>query len=172
MPRTTTANGKTSTGRTKRTASKRKNAGKPADGGVRAAYRPRQVGNADVQRFLDALESPTRRDDAFVLDEMFQRISRAKPRLAGSIVGYGSYTYTLANGKRSQSMRIGFSPRKQSLVVYIMPGFADPAALQRLGKHKAGRSCLYITRLADIDAKVLEQLARSAWDVMAERYPD
>jgi hypothetical protein len=69
-------------------------------------------------------------------------------------------------------MRMGFSPRKQSLVVDIMPGFTDPATLERLGKHKTGRSCLYITRLAHVDMDVLEELARAAWDTMAERYPD
>jgi hypothetical protein len=131
-----------------------------------------KVGNAEVQKFLEEVENATRRSDSFVLDEMFQRISGKKPRLHGSIVGYGSYTYTLASGEKSQAMRLGFSPRKQSLVVYIMPGFSDASILERLGKLKTGRSCLYIARLSNVDLTVLEELAQCAWNVMAERYPD
>lgn len=88
-----------------------------------------------------------------------------------SIVGYGRYRYTNSKGKEFGWFLTGFSPRKQALTVYIMPGFSEESALMaRLGKHKTGRSCLYINKLDDVDTDVLEDLiARSvAW--MRDKY--
>jgi hypothetical protein len=124
-----------------------------------------------VERFLANVAHPTRRQDAQALDKLFRSISGEKPRLWGSIVGYGTYRYTLANGEQSESLRIGFSPRNQSLVIYIMPGFHDPGMLERLGKHKTGKSCLYITRLDHIDLDVLRELSQAACNEMKRRYP-
>ena len=69
--------------------------------------------------------------------------------------------------------RIGFSPRAKELVVYLVPGFEDKEGLlARLGKHRIGKSCLYIKRLADVDESVLEALARGSLDYMKEKYPE
>ena len=70
-------------------------------------------------------------------------------------------------------MRVGFAPRKANLVVYIMSGFKEyDALLEKLGKHKTGKSCLYIKRLSDIDESVLEELITLSVAYMAEKYPE
>ena len=127
----------------------------------------------EVQRFLDAVEHPTRRADGLTLYEMMDRVSGLEARMWGpTIVGFGSYNYTYESGRSGTSLRVGFSPRKAKLVVYIMPGFDTyDELLQRLGKHKTGSSCLYINKLADVDMAVLEELVRRSLDAMAERYP-
>jgi hypothetical protein len=88
----------------------------------------------------------------------------AAPRMWGSsIVGFGEYRYKYASGRENDWFLVGFSPRKQDLTIYIMGGFDRYEALMsRLGKYKAGGSCLYIKRLADIDAAVLEELVSAS----------
>ena len=129
---------------------------------------------ASVSGFIENVEHETRRRDAHALNEMMSRITGEEPEMWGaSIVGYGRYRYTNSKGKALGWFLTGFSPRKQALTVYIMPGFLEESALMaRLGKHKTGRSCLYINKLDDVDVEVLEQLiARSvAW--MREKYGD
>jgi hypothetical protein len=89
-----------------------------------------------------------------------------------SIIGYGSYRYKYESGHEGEWPRAGFSPRKANLVVYLMPGYEDHAALlKRLGKHKIGKSCLYINKLADVDERVLRELIAKSWKRMAEMYP-
>ncbi len=97
---------------------------------------------------------------------MFREITGEKPAMWGpSIVGYGEHQSATGTWPRS-----AFSPRKGNLVVYLVPGFSeDVALLGKLGKHKTGKSCLYIKRLADVDAKVLRKLAVKSWKYM-EKY--
>lgn len=115
-----------------------------------------------VADFLAAAEPAERRSDAQTLDASFQRVTGFKPQMWGpTIVGYGQYSYTYDSGHSGHSLAVGFSPRKTAFSVYI--GAGDPSAadlLSRLGKHKIGKSCLYITRLSDIDLGVLEALIR------------
>ena len=88
-----------------------------------------------------------------------------------SIVGYGQYHYKYDSGREGDFILTGFSPRKQNLVVYIMPGFSPFASLmKRLGKYKTGKSCLYIRKLDDIDESVLDQLISKSVQLMRERY--
>ena len=121
---------------------------------------------ASVSDFLNAVEHPVRRADALALDEMFQRVTGFAPRMWGpSIVGYGRYEYTYASGREGDFLATGFSPRKANLSVYIMPGYEDfDDILSRLGKHRFGKSCLYINKLADVDLDVLEELVRAVLD--------
>lgn len=132
-----------------------------------------QPTNADVTAFLNAVEHPTRRVDALALDAMFQNITGWQPRLWGpSIIGYGQYHYRYASGREGNFLATGFSPRKASLSVYIMPGYQDYSGiLARLGKHKTGKSCLYINKLADIDLDVLEELIRAGLADLKRIYP-
>ena len=89
-----------------------------------------------------------------------------------SIIGFGSYHYRYESGREGDMCRIGFSPRAANLVLYIMPGFADETArLSALGKHRIGKSCLYVNRLTDVDMTVLEAMVRDAWEWMNARYP-
>jgi hypothetical protein len=102
-----------------------------------------------------------------------RKITGQKPVLWGdSIVGFDCYRYGRSNGKQFEFFRTGFSPRKQALTIYIMPGYSDfSAILARLGPHKTGKSCLYLKRLADVDLAVLEELVRAGYTDMNERYP-
>jgi hypothetical protein len=126
-----------------------------------------------VSEFLSGIEDERRRRDAKALDKLFRGITGEKPVLWGpSIVGYGSYHYKYDSGREGDSMRIGFSPRKQNLTLYIMPGFRDYSSLlKELGKHKTGKSCLYVKTLEDVKVGVLKKLARKAWHDMKKRYP-
>lgn len=76
-----------------------------------------------------------------------------------SIVGFGSYHYKYASGQEGDWMLTAFSPRKQNLTLYIMPGFERYENLMKqLGKYKTGKSCLYIKKLEDVDLEVLKEL--------------
>lgn len=127
----------------------------------------------DPHDFIAAVEHPTRRADAGVVLDMMTRITGWEPRMWGpSIIGFGSYRYQTANGKWHDFMRIGFSPRKANLVVYVLPGYSDfGPILDRIGKYKKGKSCLYINKLADVDLGVLEELIQAGLDDMAKKYP-
>lgn len=115
---------------------------------------------ADVAAVLAAVTPATRQADAVRLDALFRSITGWEPRMWGpSIIGYGQYHYRYDSGREGDMCATGFAPRKANLVLYIMPGYADFAPiLARLGKHKLGKSCIYINKLADVDEGVLREL--------------
>ena len=127
-----------------------------------------------VESFIDAVENPTRREDARTVLAMMERITGCEPKMWGpSIIGFGSYHYRYDSGHEGIACRLGFSPRKAQLVLYVLTETEGEAELlARLGKHKIGKCCLYINKLADVDMGVLEALTRRAWDRMNRRYPD
>ncbi|MGV3457838.1 DUF1801 domain-containing protein [Sphingomonas sp.] len=127
----------------------------------------------DVGAFIDAVENPVRRDDAKRVCAMLERITGEPPNMWGpSIIGFGSYHYRYDSGHEGDMCRLGFSPRKAELVLYILTGEPDEAEkLARLGKHKTGKSCLYIKKLADVDMAVLEEIASDALSYMDSKYP-
>lgn len=118
---------------------------------------------ASVEEFLNAVEPERKRADALALDVMFREVTGFEPVMWGpTIVGYGRYHYRYKSGREGDFLATGFSPRKANLSLYIMPGYQDYGhILEGLGKHKLGRSCLYINKLADIDMKVLARLVKS-----------
>lgn len=124
--------------------------------------------------YIAGIDHPVRREDAEVLLDLMRRITGWDARMWGpSIVGFGQYHYTYESGREGDFMRTGFSARKANLVVYILPGYTDfSEILTRLGKHKLGKSCLYINKLADVDLAVLEELIRAGLADMAEKYPE
>lgn len=132
-----------------------------------------QPTKASVAQFLNRIENDSKRRDAKAIDQMFREITGVKPTMWGpSIIGYGTYHYTYDSGREGDFMRLGFSPRKQSLTLYILSGFRKYASLlKKLGKHKTGKSCLYVNRLDDIDMDVLRNLAQESWNEMNRRYP-
>ena len=113
--------------------------------------------------FLTGIEHETRRHDGETLLQLFADVTGFSPCMWGeTIVGFGRYHYTYASGREGDFLATGFSPRKASLSIYIMPGYQDYGAiLKRLGKHKLGRSCLYVNKLSDIDLDVLTELIRA-----------
>lgn len=127
----------------------------------------------DVGAFLDRIADPTKREDACALSAMMERLSGESPRMWGSsIVGFGRYHYKYESGREGDAMRIGFSPRANALVLYVMDGFPKyQELLDRLGKYKTGKSCLYIVRLRDVDVQVLEELISASLDYMRQAYP-
>lgn len=124
----------------------------------------------DVVEFLNGVEHKTRRADGFALLEMMKEITGEEAVMWGSsIVGFGSYHYKYASGREGDMPLVGFSPRKQSMTVYIMPGFDEyDDMLAQLGKHKTGKSCLYVNKLADVDQDVLRRLVRRAYEHMRD----
>lgn len=131
-----------------------------------------QANAGSVKDFLNSVEHDIRRKDAhWVLDTM-QAITGEEPRMYGSsIVGFGSYTYRYASGKEGDWFLAGFSPRKANLVLYIMPGFSKyEDLLAKLGKHKVGKSCLYINKLSDVDPDILKSMIRDSVAFMRQKY--
>ena len=128
---------------------------------------------ADVRAFLEAIEHPVRRADALVLDTMFRRVTGWQPRMWGpSIIGYGQYHYIYASGREGDGPATGFSAQKARLSLYIMPGYQDfGSILDRLGKHKKAKACLYINTLADVDMAMVEEIVRAGLDDLAARWP-
>ena len=119
-----------------------------------------QVTEVDPATFIASVEHPTRRADAEYLLAMMRRITGCEPQMWGpSIVGFGRYHYRYESGREGDFMITGFSPRKANLVVYVLPGYDDISDdLAELGKHKIGKSCLYINKLGDVDLAVLERI--------------
>jgi hypothetical protein len=126
-----------------------------------------------VAEFLARVEPPRRREQGLTLCDVFCQVTGWVPRMWGpSIVGYGVYDYTYKSGKTGTWMATGFSPRKSALSIYIMPGYQDYGALlDRLGPHKMGKSCLYITRLDAVDHDVLAELIRTGLADLAKMWP-
>lgn len=125
-----------------------------------------------VAAFLEAVD-PLRQADAKALCAMMGEITGEPPVIWGpSMIGFGRYAYRYESGHSGVSMITGFSPRKAALSVYIMGSFPQRAALlSALGKHTAGKACLYIKRLADVDEDVLRQLIGASVAWMRETYP-
>lgn len=122
---------------------------------------------------IAAIPHEEQRKDARTLVALMRRVTRQKPRMWGpSIVGFGSYHYKYASGHEGDSALAAFAVRGRELVVYTAPGFKGRGTLlTKLGKHKPGKSCVYIRRLADVNLKVMETLvARSVADTKS-RYP-
>ena len=127
-----------------------------------------QKTKASVAAFIAAVEDDTRRRDAKSVDKMLRELTGEKPAMWGpSIIGYGEY-----DGPTGKWPRIGFSPRKANLVLYLMDGYDKEPLMKQLGKHKTGRSCLYINKLSDVDEAVLRRIAVNGWNIMAKKYPE
>jgi len=130
-----------------------------------------------VADYIAALPDARRREEAVLVDALHRRVTGLEPKMWGpSIIGYGSYDYTYESGHSGTSCRAGFSPRKAALTLYLMGTYCDRQAeaddlFARLGKHKTGKSCLYINKLADVDMAVLERLVALSWDSMNAKYP-
>lgn len=132
-----------------------------------------KVNNADVVAFLNGVADERKRQDCFAVLELMRRVTGAEPKMWGdSIVGFDSYRYVYATGRSGDWPITGFSPRAQNITLYIMAGFDQyDVLLARLGKHKIGKSCLYIKRLTDVDLTVLEELVALSVEHMRRTNP-
>jgi hypothetical protein len=121
--------------------------------------------------FIAKLADPQQRKDSQELVKLFRKITGKAPKMWGpSIIGFDSYHYVYESGREGDAPLIGFSPRKPELVLY-MSGGGDKGLAAKLGKHKAGVSCLYVKKLDDIDRAVLEQLAKRSIAEVRKKYP-
>lgn len=127
-----------------------------------------------VDSFIDSVPDEQRRNDSRVVLEMMRRITGEEPTMWGpTMVGFGSYHYKYESGREGDSFITGFSPRKNALTLYIMPGFERyDDLMSRLGKYKTGKSCLYLKKLSDVDPYVLEELVEQSYEHMKEKYPE
>ena len=123
-----------------------------------------QKNKTSVKEFLDKVPDERRKKDARAVSALMEEVTGEKPAMWGaSMVGFGSYHYKYDSGQEGDWPMVAFSPRKDSLTLYIMPGFAEyTELLERLGKHKTGRSCLYIKSLDDVHLPTLKALVRQS----------
>ncbi len=137
-----------------------------------------QPPSGDVDTFVATLADEAKRADSHALITMMQEISGHPPVLWGSMIGFGQYHYKYASGHEGDAFRIGFAPRKAEFSLYVLVAYdgAEPERqadlLARLGKHRAGKSCLYVKRLADVDLNVLRELTAFAFRHMQQAYPE
>lgn len=126
----------------------------------------------NVREFLQTIAHDKRREDSLRVLEMMEQLTGMEAKMWGtSIVGFGDYHYKYDSGREGDFFKVGFSPRKASLTLYIMPGFERYAELmETLGKYKTGRSCLYINKLEDVDEEVLKQLIVESVSYMTDKY--
>lgn len=126
-----------------------------------------------VAEFLQGVSPEQKRRDCWTLVELMRQATGSEPRMWGSsMVGFGSYHYKYASGQEGDYFLTGFAPRKQNLTVYIMAGFDRYGDLMgKLGKYTAGKSCLYLKRLDDIDLPALQELIRQSVNDMVQTYP-
>jgi hypothetical protein len=127
-----------------------------------------------VESFLNKIPDEGVRDDCRVLIELMKSVTGSDPTMWGeSIVGFGTYHYKYDSGHEGDSCLTGFSPRKQNITVYAMPAFTEHNdLLKKLGKHKAGKGCLYIKRLNDVDINILKKLVEQSVKFLKGKYPD
>ena len=114
----------------------------------------------DVDLFLEGIEDHRKREDCRNLSAMMEEITAAEPVMWGdSIVGFGNYHYRYASGREGDWFLTGFSPRKQNITLYIV-GYLEnyQGILDKLGKFKNGKGCLYIKNLEDVDHGALRDL--------------
>ena len=129
---------------------------------------------ASVDDYVASIADKARRTDCRRLIRMMARVTGEPPRMWGaSIVGFGTYHYRYDSGREGDFFLTGFSSRKADLSLYVMTGFASfPALMAKLGRHRNGKSCLYVRRLADVDLEVLEELVRRSVKEMRERHAE
>ncbi|HUF66942.1 MAG TPA: DUF1801 domain-containing protein [Gemmatimonadaceae bacterium] len=130
--------------------------------------------STSVPAFLASIADESRRRDCEAIAALMQEVTGAEPVMWGaSIVGFGRYHYQYESGREGDWMLVGFSPRKKDITLYLMAGFERfPELMQKLGKPKTGKSCLYLKKLDDVDRDALRELVRTSVDAMAEQRVD
>lgn len=133
------------------------------------------VNDADVTEFILSTTDGVKQQDSLTLLDLFTKVTGEQAKMWGSsIIGFGQYHYKSERSSQEGDWPLtGFSPRKQNLTLYIMPGFNDYSEfLDTLGKHKISKACLYINKLSDVDMTVLEALVAKSYLDAKEQYLD
>ncbi|RYL92624.1 DUF1801 domain-containing protein [Sporolactobacillus sp. Y61] len=126
-----------------------------------------------VTEFIEQVENPGRREDAWKLLNIYTQTTGYPAKMWGpSIIGFGSYHYKYASGHEGDAPLAGFSPRKAKISLYFATGDAERAPLlEKLGKHKAGKACVYVNRLSDINTDILKKLITQSMAFLKKTYP-
>ena len=125
------------------------------------------VTNASVEDFINTVDGEVKKADAFKLLALYKEVTGEKAKMWGpSMIGFGQYHYKSERSRQEGDWPLAaFSPRKQNLTLYIMPGVNDYSdLLSKLGKHKTSKACLYLNKLSDVNADILKQLVRRSYD--------
>ena len=121
--------------------------------------------SSSVEEFLESIADEQKRNDSYVILRMMEKVMKERPKRWGaSMIGFGEKRYKSPNtGREVDWFKVGFSPRKANLSLYLVSSLQDHAEdLKKLGKHKTGAGCLYIKKLEDVDLKVLEKMIKSS----------
>ena len=132
-----------------------------------------QQNKDNVMAFIQSVADESKRNDCIAILKLMKKATKTEPAMWGdSIVGFGSFHYKSERSKQEGDwFMTGFSPRKQNLTIYIIPGFVHYGDLMKqLGKYKTSVSCLNINKLADVDEKVLAELIALSFKDMKEKY--
>jgi hypothetical protein len=125
------------------------------------------INDVNVNDFINSVDGDIKKADAFILVEIYKAATGKTPKMWGpSMIGFGQYHYKSERSRQEGDWPLAaFSPRKQNLTLYIMPGFNDYSdLLDKLGKHKTSKGCLYINKLSDVDQDILAQLIKRSYD--------
>lgn len=130
--------------------------------------------SASVDAYLDAVADPLRRQDARRIVDLLESLTGAKAQTWGEgLVGCGTYHRTYANGRSEEWMLVAMAARSDRLTLYIAPGFeGHDELMEALGKYRAGKGCIHIKRLADIDVPTLKRMVTASIAHLRTRYPD
>lgn len=129
--------------------------------------------DVDVIEFIESVESGKKREDAYRLLDIFTETTGLKAKMWGpSIIGFGKYHYQYDSGHKGEAALVGFSPRKAKHSLYFASGEWRESLLKEFGKHKAGKACIYINKLADVDEEVLKKLIIASIDHLRGIYPE
>lgn len=130
--------------------------------------------DASVIEFIEGVESPKKREDAYQLLDIFTETAGYEAKMWGpSIIGFGSYHYRYESGHEGDAPLVGFSPRKAKISLYFATGDTErEELLQDFGKHTTGKACVYINKVADIDVLVLQALIKQSVRFLQEKYPN
>ena len=129
--------------------------------------------NSSVTEFVNKVENEVKRNDSFKLIEIFKSITGFEPKMWGpTIIGFGNYHYKYESGHEGDAPLAGFSPRKDSLVLYFASEYENrEVLLSQLGKHKSSKACVYVKRLSDIDIKILQTMIVNSMNYARKLYP-
>ena len=127
---------------------------------------------ASVDKFINSIKDENIRTDCFQITSLMKEVIKEKPKMWGAnMVGFGNYHCKYKSGREGDFSPTGFSPRKQNLTLYLMSGFDHLEELmEKLGKYKAGKPCLYIKGLNDIDLKILKKMITESVKFMRKTY--
>ncbi len=128
--------------------------------------------DGSVEGFIHNVENDQRRNDTLNMLKVMQEITGSTPKMWGNaVVGFDTYHYKYESGREGDFFITGFSPRKQALTIYIIAGFERfDELMQKLGKYKTGKSCLYVKKLSDVDMEILRELIAESVNYMRAKY--